>query len=54
MQSYLFYKTFSKMTHLNTETQRIEILVLIGHRGINLKQGKFLQKLAYCQLELGS
>jgi hypothetical protein len=26
---YLFYKTFSKMTHL-TETQRIEILILIG------------------------
>jgi hypothetical protein len=25
----LFYKTFSKMTHL-TETQRIEILILIG------------------------
>jgi hypothetical protein len=28
---YLFYKTFSKMTHL-TETQRIEILILIGCR----------------------
>jgi hypothetical protein len=27
--SYLFYKTFSKMTHL-IETQRIEILILIG------------------------
>jgi hypothetical protein len=26
---YLFYKTFSKMTHL-TETQRIEIFILIG------------------------
>jgi hypothetical protein len=26
---YLFYKTFSKMTHL-TETQHIEILILIG------------------------
>jgi hypothetical protein len=26
---YLFYKTFSKMTHLS-ETQRIEILILIG------------------------
>jgi hypothetical protein len=26
---YLFYKTFSKMTHL-TETQRIEIIILIG------------------------
>jgi hypothetical protein len=26
---YLFYKMFSKMTHL-TETQRIEILIFIG------------------------
>jgi hypothetical protein len=26
---FLFYKTFSKMTHV-TETQRIEILILIG------------------------
>jgi hypothetical protein len=26
---YLFYKTFSKMTHLK-ETQRIEIFILIG------------------------
>jgi hypothetical protein len=26
---YLFYKTFSKMTHL-TEIQRIEIFILIG------------------------
>jgi hypothetical protein len=26
---YLFYKTFSKMTHL-TKIQRIEILILIG------------------------
>jgi hypothetical protein len=26
---YLFYKTFSKKVHL-TETQRIEILILIG------------------------
>jgi hypothetical protein len=26
---FLFCKTFSKMTHL-TETQRIEILILIG------------------------
>jgi hypothetical protein len=27
--TYLFYKTFSKIAHL-TETQRIEILILIG------------------------
>jgi hypothetical protein len=27
--TYLFYKTFSKMTHL-TETKRIEILIFIG------------------------
>jgi hypothetical protein len=38
---HLFYKTFSKMTHL-TETQRIEILILIGC-------GEFLHKLAFCQ-----
>jgi hypothetical protein len=44
---YLFYKTFSKMTHL-TETQRIEILILIGC-GHKTKQGEFLHKLAYCQ-----
>jgi hypothetical protein len=30
-----------------TETQRIEILILIG--GIKLKQKEFLHKLAYCQ-----
>jgi hypothetical protein len=38
------------MTHL-TETQRIEILILIGcgDKTIKLKQGEFLHKLAYCQ-----
>jgi hypothetical protein len=35
------------MTHL-TETQRIEILIMIGC-GDKTKQGKFLHKLAYCQ-----
>jgi hypothetical protein len=35
---YLFYKTFSKMTHL-TETQRIEILIL--RAGIILKPEEF-------------
>jgi hypothetical protein len=46
---YLFYKMFSKMTHL-TETQRIEILILIGCADkTRLKQGEFLHKLAYCQ-----
>jgi hypothetical protein len=35
------------MTHL-TETQRIEILILIGC-GHKTKQGEFLHKLAYCQ-----
>jgi hypothetical protein len=35
---FLFYKTFSKMTHL-TETQRIEILILLGP-GIKLDKTK--------------
>jgi hypothetical protein len=33
---YLFYKTFSKMTHL-TETQRIEILILISKCGDKIR-----------------